>query len=111
MKQAGSETDEMIHELLLGNREMACFPHAVPMIQHIQKSALCSNEPRSFQNKYPGEAGRALRAIAAEFLQRVSVSHKTQEISVDQPLPSLERDFPKHVGGSRKAWLDKLFGT
>ncbi len=111
MKQAGSETDEMIHELLLGNREMACFPDAVPMIQHIQKSAVCSIEPRSFQNKYPGEAGRALRAIAAELLKRVSAGHETQEIGVDQPLPSVEEEFPKHLGGNRKTWRDKFFGT
>lgn len=32
MKRAGSETDEMIHELLLADRELACFPDAVPMI-------------------------------------------------------------------------------
>jgi chromosome partitioning protein len=77
MKQAGSETDEMIHELLLANREMACFPAAVPMIQHIQKAALCASEPRSFQNKYPGAAGRALRAIATELLERVSGGRET----------------------------------
>jgi chromosome partitioning protein len=113
MKQAGSETDEMIHELLLGNREMACFPDAVPMIQHIRKSALCSTELRSFQNKYPGEAGRALRSIATELLRRVSAGRETEQIGVDQPLPSFEQEqeLPKDLSGSRKAWLDKLFGT
>jgi chromosome partitioning protein len=72
MKQAGSEADKTIHELLLANHEMACFPNAIPMIQHIQKSALCSIEERSYHNKYPGEAGRALRAITEDLLQRVS---------------------------------------
>jgi chromosome partitioning protein len=108
MKQAGSETDEMIHELLLGNREMACFADAVPMIQHIQKSALCSIEPRSFQNKYPGEAGRALRAIASELLQRLA-NHEVQPIGGARPLPSVEQELPTYLGaGNRKAWLDKL---
>jgi len=51
MKQAGSEADKTIHELLLANHEMACFPNAIPMIQHIQKSALCSIEERSYHNK------------------------------------------------------------
>jgi chromosome partitioning protein len=111
MKQPGSETDETIHELLLANPEMACFSDAVPMIQHIQKSALCSMEPRSFQNKYPGEAGRALRAIAAGMLQRVFAGHGAPKVGVDKPMPSLERDFPKDLGGNRKAWLDKLFGV
>jgi chromosome partitioning protein len=111
MKHAGSESDEMIHELLLGNRELVCFPDAVPMIQHIQKSALCSTELRSFQNKYPGEAGRALRSIAAELLRRVSAGHQTEEVAVDQPLPSFEQELPKDLGGSRKAWLEKLLGA
>jgi len=114
MKQARSESDETIHELLLANREMACFPDAVPMILHVQKAALCSIEPRSFQNKYPGEAGHALRSIAAQLLQRISSDSVTQEIEVDrqtgvdQPLPSVEPDPPMHLGAARSKWLKKL---
>jgi chromosome partitioning protein len=112
MKQAGSETDEMIHELLLANREMACFPDAIPMIQHIQKSALCATELRSFQNKYPGEAGRALRAIAAALLQRIASGQQTQELGVDRASQSLEQTPTALLGpGGRKAWLEKLLGT
>jgi chromosome partitioning protein len=79
MKQANSESDKAIHELLLANREMACFPDAVPMIAHMQKAALCSAEERSFQNKYPGEAGRALRAIAEGVLQRLAESRERKQ--------------------------------
>ncbi len=94
MKQAGSETDETMHELLLANRGLACFPEAVPMIQHIQKAALCSNEERSFQNKYPGEAGHALRAIAKTLLERVSASKRAPEEQAHQPelIPVADRD-------------------
>src|SRR5262249_31971047 len=95
MKQAGSETDEMIHELLLANREMACFPDAVPMIHHIQKSALCALEPRSFQNKYPGEAGRALRAIAGGLLQRITAGNAIKESVLDQSPPPSDRNPPQ----------------
>jgi chromosome partitioning protein len=115
MKQAGSESDEMIYELLLAKREMACFPDAVPMIQHIHKAALCATEPRSYQNKYPGEAGRALRAIASDLLKRVSGGHEAQELEVDQqtgvdqPLPSVEPDPATQLGGAgSKTWLKKL---
>ena len=111
MKQAGSATDEMIHELLLANGEMACFPDAVPMIQHIQKSALCTTELRSFQNKYPGEAGRALRAMAKGLLQRVSAMQPAPELGVERALPPLPQEVPKPLEASRKAWLDKLFGS
>jgi chromosome partitioning protein len=96
MKQPGSETDEMIHELLLANREMACFPDAVPMIQHIQKSALCATELRSFQNKYPGAAGSALRAISAGLLQRIAAGgHEIKEGGAVQPPASSGRNAPE----------------
>jgi chromosome partitioning protein len=84
MKQAGAEADETIHQLLLASREAACFPVAIPMIQHIQKSALCSSEERSYHNKYPGEAGRALRAIVEDLLLRVSDTQINQD---SQTLP------------------------
>jgi chromosome partitioning protein len=85
MKQAGSEADAAIHELLLASRELACFPVAIPLIQHIQKSALCSSEERSYHNKYPGEAGRALRAIVQELLLRVSDTQIDQDSQAPQP--------------------------
>jgi chromosome partitioning protein len=87
MKRPGSETDEMIHELLLANRDLACFPEAVPMIQHIQKSALCAAELKSFQNKYPGAAGSALRAISASLLQRIAGREEVKESGAAQTPP------------------------
>ena len=81
------------------------------MIQHIQKSALRTTELRSFQNKYPGEAGRALRAIAAGMLQRVSANQPAPEFGVEQAPPPLQQELTKPLGASRKVWLDKLFGT
>jgi chromosome partitioning protein len=85
MKQAGSEADKAIHEVLLASSEVDCFAVAIPMIQHIQKSALCSSEERSYHNKYPGEAGRALRAIAEELLLRVSGAQTDQDSQAPKP--------------------------
>lgn len=72
MKQVRSQTDELMHELLNGNSELRCFKSAVPSIPHIQKAALFVAEGRSFQNKYPGEAGAAIRSVTAEILTRLS---------------------------------------
>jgi chromosome partitioning protein len=88
MKQA-TGSDDTIHDLLLANRDMACFARAVPLIQHIQKSALCSAEERSFHNKYPGDAGHALRAITAEILERVSNGNEAQDGVGHKPKLSL----------------------
>ncbi len=72
MKDMRSATDQMTHEFLSRDGSLRCFPAAIPLIQHIQKAALFMKEKRSYQNKYPGEAGRALRDVTAEMIRRVS---------------------------------------
>jgi hypothetical protein len=74
MKQARHATEQAIHELLSSNAEWACFRNAVPMIGHIQKAAMYDREFRSYQNKYPAEAGQAFRALAQELLDRIGLS-------------------------------------
>lgn len=73
MKNLRNETENTIHELLAASPDWACFRDAVPWIAHIQKAALYMHDHRSYQNKYPAEAGRALRGLAAEFLERVGL--------------------------------------
>lgn len=72
MKQLQSHTDEMICELLMENSELRCFRTAVPSIPHIQKAAMYVADGRSFQNKYPAQAGAAIKNVTAEILARVS---------------------------------------
>ncbi len=72
MKDMRSPTDQMTHEFLSKDESLRCFPAAIPLIQHIQKAALFMKEKRSYQNKYPGDAGRALRDVTAEMIRRVS---------------------------------------
>ncbi|MCH9807583.1 MAG: ParA family protein [Alphaproteobacteria bacterium] len=71
MKHKGFETDEMIHDVLFSDLELKCFKSCIPMIPHIQKATLFSRETRSYQNKYPGEAGQAIRSITAELIGRL----------------------------------------
>jgi chromosome partitioning protein len=72
MKDMRSPTDQMTHEFLSKDEGLRCFPAAIPLIQHIQKAALFLKEKRSYQNKYPGDAGRALREVTKEMIKRVS---------------------------------------
>jgi chromosome partitioning protein len=72
MKDMRSPTDQMTHEFLSKDESLRCFPSAIPLIQHIQKAALFMKDKRSYQNKYPGEAGRALRDVTAEMIKRTS---------------------------------------
>ncbi|MGO9487011.1 MAG: ParA family protein [Rhodomicrobium sp.] len=72
MKDMRSPTDQMTHEFLSKDESLRCFASAIPLIQHIQKAALFMKDKRSYQNKYPGEAGRALRDVTTEMIKRVS---------------------------------------
>jgi len=72
MKDTRSPIDQMTHEYLSKESDLRCFASAIPMIGHIQKAALFVREERSYQNKYPGAAGQALRDVTAEILERIS---------------------------------------
>ena len=71
MMDMRSPTDHMTHNFLTKDESLRCFPSAIPLIQHIQKAALFMRDKRSYQNKYPGDAGRALREVTAEMIKRV----------------------------------------
>jgi chromosome partitioning protein len=72
MKDTRSPVDFMTHEFLAKDASLRCFDAAIPLVQHIQKAALFLKDKRSYQNKYPGAAGQALREVTAELLNRVS---------------------------------------
>jgi chromosome partitioning protein len=72
MKDVRSPVDQMTHDFLAKDADLQCFATAIPLIQHIQKAALFMKDKRSYQNKYPAEAGQALRDVTSELLRRVS---------------------------------------
>ena len=73
MLNAHTETDQMITDILRENAELMCFSAAVPLIPHIQKASMFKADKRSYQNKYPGDAGTAFRSITDELLRRVAL--------------------------------------
>ena len=73
MKNLRNETEQNIHEILAASPGWACFRDAIPWISHIQKAALYMPEKRSYQNKYPAEAGLALKGLATDLLDRVGM--------------------------------------
>lgn len=78
MAEPHLETDQTIEEYLRCNDALRCFPASIPMTPHIKKANLFQRDKRSFQNKYPGEAGRAIRTIAEEMLARISAADAGQ---------------------------------
>jgi chromosome partitioning protein len=74
MKDRMSPSDEDYTAWLRSNAENRCFEQPIPRINALQDAARFSQLQRSYQAKYPGEAGNALRALAAEVLARLDGS-------------------------------------
>lgn len=72
LKDERSPMDEVVHKALLEQADLRCFTAAVPRLSHMQHAALYTAGQRSFMAKYPGVAGRMLREIAAELMQRIA---------------------------------------
>jgi chromosome partitioning protein len=72
MKDAASAADEDYHRWLRDAPENRCFDQVLPRTGALQNAARFSTLERSYQAKYPGEAGGAMRALARELLARVA---------------------------------------
>ncbi len=72
MKDRMSPADEEYHRWLRDNGDNRCFAQALPRSNALQDAARFHSYERSFQAKYPGEVGHALRALTVEILERVT---------------------------------------
>jgi chromosome partitioning protein len=72
MKDGSSGTDGEYHRWLAANAENACFEQAIPRVAALQDAARFQVQDRSYQAKYPGEAGKSLKAVTIEVLERMA---------------------------------------
>lgn len=75
MKDRHSPTDEEYHRWLADNADNRCFNTAVPRMGALQDAARYQTLERSYQAKYPGDAGQAVRAVTAELLERLAAAN------------------------------------
>jgi chromosome partitioning protein len=71
MKDVHSPVDDEYHRWLEGNSDNRCFKQAIPRSSALQHAAQFLPGERSYQAKYPGEAGQAVRALTLELLARL----------------------------------------
>jgi chromosome partitioning protein len=89
MKNARCDSDSLIERHMreaAGAASTGCFAAAIPAVAHIERSALHNGEMRSFQNKYPGDAGAAIRAVTSELLARVAASAASRNAADDMAI-------------------------
>lgn len=82
MKDPASTADEEYYRWLAANPDNRCFAAAVPRLNALQDAARYVVPERSYVAKYPGQVGAAVRAIAAEVLERLAAPERGIE-----PLP------------------------
>ena len=75
MKDPRSPTDEEYHRWLRDNPTNRCFEHVIPRSNALQDAARYQTIDRSYQAKYPGHVGQAVRGVAEEVLERVALAN------------------------------------
>ena len=75
MKDAHSPTDEEYHRWLAANPDNFCFEQTIPRMAALQDAARFQVQDRSYQAKYPGESGKALKAVTIEILGRMAAAN------------------------------------
>ena len=75
MKDKSSIVDDEYHRWLQENPDNECFTQVIPRVHALQNAARFSTIERSYQAKYPGEAGQAVRALAEEVLARLAAKN------------------------------------
>jgi chromosome partitioning protein len=79
MKDSNSATDEDYHAWLRADPENRCFVQAVPRLNSMQDAARFQTSERSYSAKYPGVVGQAIKALAAEVVQRMAETQATAD--------------------------------
>jgi len=75
MKDRSSLVDDEYHRWLQENPDNRCFSQFVPRVNALQNAARFSTIERSYQAKYPGEAGQTVRGFTEEVLARLAAAN------------------------------------
>lgn len=76
MKEMYSPTDEEYHQWLKRDGDNNCFESVLPRLNSLQAASRFITEKRSFMAKYPGDAGKAVRNLSREVLERIAVDEQ-----------------------------------
>jgi chromosome partitioning protein len=71
MQDMRSKTDTEHQQRLVQNRDNRCFSQVVPRTSALQHAAQFKPGERSYDTKYPGDSGVALRNLCLELLDRL----------------------------------------
>ena len=94
MFEKSSETERQYLKWLADSADSRCFSAVVPRSGPLQDAARYQASERSYAAKYPGEAGQALKALAAELLARLAEGNEAGRASTGAPVSLKAVDQP-----------------
>ncbi|KAB2849254.1 MAG: ParA family protein [Hyphomicrobiaceae bacterium] len=71
-KDGRVKSEEEWHQRMLADPESRCFTSCIPRRAYIQRAADFDATMRTYMSKYPGDAGDAMRNVAAELIERIA---------------------------------------
>jgi chromosome partitioning protein len=72
MKDRNSQQDEEYDKWLRGRADNFCFTSSIPRATALQHATQFQSVDRSYQAKYPGDAGSAIKALSSEVIARLA---------------------------------------
>jgi chromosome partitioning protein len=84
MKEIQSSIDAEHQRRLMENGDLRCFSQVVPRTSALQQASRFSPVERSYDIKYPGSSGDAVRAVCQELLDRLAAIDKASNVAPPQ---------------------------
>ncbi|MEL6747872.1 MAG: AAA family ATPase [Pseudomonadota bacterium] len=78
-KDETSATENAWHDALLQDPANRCLPSGIPRRAYIQRAADFDAETRTFQAKYPGDAGHAAKEMVQAMLDRMALINRERQ--------------------------------
>lgn len=105
MKDRMSPADDEYHNWLTQDADNRCFDIVIPRASPLQDAARFQLDERSYPAKYPGDAGKQMRALVSEVLRRVAEEPAAEEAKpeTDDTQVSVEGEAPAEAELSTEA--------
>lgn len=75
LQQMNSAEDAIMERLIREDEALHAFRSSIPNVGHLQKASLFTPPDRSYNAKYPGDAGNAIRDICMEIRTRLQLGN------------------------------------
>ncbi len=107
MKDRLSRADDEYDKWLRSKEDNFCFETVIPRINALQDAARFHSEKRSYSAKYPGDAGVAMKALAAEVIKRIE-EVEAEDVQLEPAVTETADTGQEHVEPELEAVAEEV---